>query len=126
VPTDTPVPTNTPLPTVTGTPTPTATTVPSLTPTPNGNTNPVVYPNPSDGRPVNILPPTKAISDVKVQIFTLNFRKVNETVFPQVPAGASVRINLTDRWNKPLASGIYYIVVITDEGRTVTKLMIIR
>jgi hypothetical protein len=75
---------------------------------------------------VNILPPLTKVSDVKVQIFTLGFRKVNEMVFPQVLPGVSVSINLVDRWNKPLANGLYYIVVITDQGRSIAKLMIIR
>jgi hypothetical protein len=96
------------------------------TPTPSGNTEPVVYPNPSTGGPVNILPPLTKASDVKVQIFTVAFRRVNETAFPQVPAGASVSITLTDFGNKPLASGLYYVVVETDSGRSIAKLMIIR
>jgi hypothetical protein len=114
--------------TITETPsvTMTATTALSATPTPSGNTNPIIYPNPSDGRPVNILPPLTKVSDVKVQIFTLGFRKVNEASFPQVLPGVSVSINLVDRWNKPLSNGLYYIVVTTDEGRSIAKLMIIR
>jgi hypothetical protein len=119
-PTDTPVPTETPNPTLT------ETSVPTATATLTGNTKPIIYPNPSDGRPVNILPPLTKVSDVKVQIFTLAFRKANETTFPQVPPGVSVTITLTDYWNKPLANGLYYVVVITDEGRTVSKLLIVR
>jgi hypothetical protein len=104
----------------------TETTVPTSTPTLFGKTNPVIYPNPSDGRPVNILPPLTKVSDVKVQIFTLAFRKVNETMFSQVQPGVRVTVNLTDFSSKPLANGLYYIRVITDEGRMIAKLMIIR
>jgi hypothetical protein len=63
---------------------------------------------------------------VEVQVFTLAFRKVNELSFPQVRAGASVTIPLSDRWGTPLASGLYYTVVATNGKRTVLKLLVIR
>ena len=100
---------------------------PTPTSTPYSSTKiPILFPNPSDGRPVNVLPPLTKSSDVKVQIFTVSFRKVNEFGFPHVQPGATVSIPLTDMGNKPLASGLYYVVVITDEGRSIAKLMIIR
>jgi hypothetical protein len=63
---------------------------------------------------------------VKVQIFTVAFRLVQQQVVQQVPMGTDIQIDLTDKVGKPLASGLYYVVVITDEGRTVSKLLIVR
>ncbi len=63
---------------------------------------------------------------MKVEIFTAAFRKVQGTVFPNVPSGVSVRVNLTDKWGTALASGIYYVVVTTSSGRTIGKLLILR
>ena len=59
-----------------------------------------------------------------VKIYTAAFRKVQETTFPQVPNGKAVVVDLTDRWGTPLASGIYYVVVATDGGKSVGKLLI--
>ena len=86
----------------------------------------MIYPNPSDGRPVNVLPSMTKVSDVKVQIFTLAFRKVNERTFPQVPPGVSVSIDLKDKNGIPLASGLYYVVVETSQGKSIAKLIIVR
>jgi hypothetical protein len=43
-----------------------------------------------------------------------------------VETGASVSLNLTDKGNKPLASGLYYVVVETDQGRSIAKLIVVR
>ncbi len=95
--------------------------------TPVTNTALRVYPNPADGtEPVTIrLPYYSGLSDVKIQIFTIAFRKVQEKVYPSQVWGL-IPIQLVDIWNKPLASGLYYVVVITNEGRSVAKLLIIR
>jgi hypothetical protein len=74
---------------------------------------------------VSLLPPPyPGVSDVTVKIFTIAFRKVQETTFPQVPSGTAVTLALTDRWGTPLANGLYYLVVQTSTGKSVGKLLI--
>ena len=116
----------TPTPTLSPTSTQPPTDTPTLTPVPVSV--PVVYPNPADGTvPVRVRPPAYlGVSNVKVRMFTLAFRKVQENTYLQVPAGTDVPINLMDKWGKPLASGLYYVVVNTSQGRTIAKLLILR
>ncbi len=103
--------------------TPTKTPVPSVTP---GKT-PVIYPNPSDGDRVRVMPPPySGVSDVRVQVFTMGFRKVQEGIFSQVPEGTPVQIDLQDDRGTILANGLYYIRVSTVTGNSIGKLMIIR
>ena len=97
------------------------------TATPNERRVPVIYPNPAPGGTVNILPQAYAgISNVRVEIFTSAFRKVQDKTFENIPSGQSVSISLTDRWGAPLASGIYYVVVTTSSGRSISKLLILK
>jgi hypothetical protein len=125
-------PTNTPTLTFTSSQTatysPTFTITPTLTLTPPPYSLPVVYPNPADGTvPVRLRPPSYyGTSDVKVQIFTLAFRKVQDKFYSQVPAGTDCPLELVDKSNKPLASGLYYVVVHTSSGRSIAKLLILR
>jgi hypothetical protein len=87
----------------------------------------VVYPNPVTGPTVSVLPPAYSGSEnVQVEIFTIAFRKVQEETFPNVPAGAAVTIDLKDRWGRPLANGLYYVVVIIDGKHYVAKLIVLR
>ena len=121
------------------TPTSTQTITPLLSATPTvtlmltateqpGNDKPVIYPNPSDGsRPVSIHVPGRAgTSNVKVQIFTLAFRLVQQQAFQDMPVGTDVKVDLKDKWGHPLASGLYYVVVTVDGQRTVGKLLVLR
>ena len=149
--TATPVPTNTSIPTASATRTPSPTETPSFTPTitampsatptftytPSftltateqpGNDKPVLYPNPADGtKPVSLHVPGRAgTSDVTVQIFTVAFRLVQQQVFPLVPAGTDVQVDLKDKTGKPLASGLYYVVVTIEGKRSVGKLLLFR
>ena len=92
-----------------------------------GNTGVVIYPNPAKGDTVNVLPPAHTgMEDVRVEIFTSAFRKVQEEIFPNVPPGVAVTVELKDRWGKPLADGLYYVVVIVDGKRSISKLLILR
>jgi hypothetical protein len=87
----------------------------------------VLYPNPTDGNgPLYISVPLTAPANVKVQIFTTAFRKVQEKNYPNQPVGIPISITLTDREGIPLASGLYYVVVTTPQGRTIGKLLILR
>jgi hypothetical protein len=89
-------------------------------------TKPVLYPNPVTTGDVTLNPDLSGTSDVTVSIFTSAFRKVNTEKFQQVLAGATVTVILTDRTGKPLADGLYYVVVETRQGRSILKLMILR
>jgi hypothetical protein len=110
--------------TFTGTATPSPT--PSKTPTVPAQGPVVIYPNPVTGDTVTLSPGHSSASGVKVSYFTLAFRRVNELHFPSVPAGGTVTLPLVDEGGTPLANGLYYIVVQTDQGRSLLKLLVIR
>lgn len=110
----------TPTATGTSTSTPTATKTSTGTPTktftvqPKGSPTPIIYPNPSEGGPVQVYVPGEGIGNVKVDIFTTAFRKVQEANFSNVPLGvmgSGVTIYMTDKSGNQLASGVYYVVV---------------
>jgi len=63
---------------------------------------------------------------VKVELFTTAFRKVLQSDFDNIPTGTKVSIDLNDNWGRPLASGIYYVVVTTGQSRSIGKLLILR
>jgi hypothetical protein len=124
----------TPSPTVTATPTltytPTFTDVFTHTPTPVPSVPPGIvgiYPNPVTGPVVNILPPNyPGYSNVKVELFTVNFRLVLVDDFPGVPSGNAVPVSLVGRGGNSLSNGLYYVVVTTKDGRTIGKLLILK
>jgi hypothetical protein len=126
-PTDTPTPSETPTATFTENPALTETAVPTPSQTSAGGTSIVIYPNPSDGTPVHVyVPGWNGTSEVKVRIFTVAFRLVQQLVSSQSPMGKDIQIELKDNWGHPLASGLYYVVIETDLGRHVDKLIILR
>ena len=101
------------------------------TPTPGisaGNgSKPVLYPNPvKDSGPVKIQLNLMANSGVKLQICTTSFRTVRDVTIPQVLAGAYVTLDLVDKANAPLANGLYYVEVTTNQGKSILKLLILR
>jgi hypothetical protein len=69
-----------------------------------------------------------------VQFFTTAFRKVKDQPFLQQPPGVDVSCDLNDSWGKPLASGLYYVVItVTPPGSTsgstrhfIEKLLLLR
>lgn len=76
---------------------------------------------------MNILPPNyQGSSNVRVEIYTTAFRKVEDMTFDSIPSGMAVVVPLTGRGGNPLANGIYYVVVTTNAGRTIGKLLILR
>ncbi len=104
------------------TPTPTHTPLPGGTPP-----KPVVYPNPAtDSNPVHIRLNTTVVSDVKVQVFTTAYKKLQDFTVSNVPAGGDVALALMDKWNATLANGLYYVVVTTSQGKFVQKLLILK
>ena len=120
-------PTPSSTPTASTTSTSTFTPLPLSTFTPTANAGVVLFPNPAFGPSVNVLPPSYTDSqDVRVEIFTLSFRKVLDTAIPNTPSGTAVTVILDDRWGKPLADGLYYVVVTVNGGHSVGKLLILR
>jgi hypothetical protein len=64
---------------------------------------------------------------VKLKVYTLGFRKALEVDLQHVPIGPNdIPLNLTDRFGKPLANGLYYLMVETPQARTKGKLLILR
>lgn len=125
-------PTNSLTPTLTSTPSPTPSSTaysptPTATPAPAGKGGVAVYPNPVTGPAVNILPQAYGgTQDVRVEIFTLAFRKVLDETFLSIPSGTSVRVTLDDQWGHPLADGLYYVVVTVNGKHSTAKLLVLR
>jgi O-glycosyl hydrolase len=125
-PTATPTSTTTNSPTFTFTPVPTATRTNTATATPPGNPVVVVFPNPVTGPTVNVLPPAyQGTADVRIEIFTLGFRKVQDHTYMNIPDGTPVVVELKDRSGNPLANGLYYVVVTVNGQRSIAKLLIL-
>lgn len=70
--------------------------------------------------------PNTVPCDVRIEIFTTAFRKVQDQTFPHVPAGGKVALELKDKWGHPLASGLYYVVVSFQGHKMVEKLLVLR
>lgn len=127
-------PTNTSTPCMSGgtpctsSPTPTATFTPTATPTPGGNSQPVLYPNPArDGGPIQLRVNTGSTSEVRVRVYTTAFRKVREESFPVLGAGPKdLMLDLLDKERRPLANGLYYVMVDGVGKRWVLKLLVFK
>jgi hypothetical protein len=116
------IPTATASPTATVSPTSTVTVAPTALPGHVG-----IYPNPVSGPAVNIVPPSfNGISNVRVEIYTLAFRKVQDTTYSSQTSGTAITLNLTGKSGNPLSNGIYYVVVTTSSGRAVGKMLVLR
>jgi hypothetical protein len=66
------------------------------------------------------------IQTVRVEIYTLAFRKVQDHSYGPMPSGTPIPIQLTGPSGNPLANGVYYVVVTTSSGRAVGKLLVLR
>jgi hypothetical protein len=115
-------------PTFTFTITATGTITATSTKTPVPITVPVIYPNPVDGTSdVSIRPPAYTGNNVKVEIYTVAFRKVFDQSYPKTYGNdITLHAPIADKWNNPLASGLYYVVVTTNKGRSIGKMLILR
>jgi hypothetical protein len=72
------------------------------------------------------MPPFQGISDVKVQLYSVAYRNVLEQIFHNVASGQDVSIDLISSANHPFSGGLYYVVVTTNNGRTIGKLIVLR
>ncbi len=128
----TPTLTVTPSPTCTLTVTPTATPSPTstvtVTPTPTATPQRLaIYPNPGRGDKVYLQVPLTTHEDVRVQIFTLAYRKILDHDFGVQSAPlVTLDLPLQDQWGRTLANGLYYVAVFTAQGRQILKLLVLR
>ncbi len=102
----------------------TATCTVTITNTPSV-TKPVIYPNPVAGPTVTLQLPGNNLTNVSVEIFTLSFREIKTVTMPQV-VGSSLVIDLTDRFSKQLANGLYYFRITVGNKKWVEKLLVLR
>ena len=65
-------------------------------------------------------------SNVRVEIFTISFRKVLDRTFFDIPSSTPVKLELADQRGTAPASGVYYVVVTVDGRRSIAKLLILR
>jgi len=87
-----------------------------------------IYPNPANGSgPIQVQVSLNSPGEVKIQLFTIAFRKIAEKQMGQLPQGTTtLSLALADNWGNLLANGLYYLVLNTPAGRTVGKLLILR
>lgn len=86
----------------------------------------MVFPNPSKGDPVTLEFNQPSPGWVSVKIFTIAFRKVRE-LNGLYPAGTStMTITPLDEWQRPLANGVYYLLVESSAGRQITRMLILK
>lgn len=76
--------------------------------------------------PVYVHVSIQSTSDVKVEVFTLAFRKVVSLASLKLNPGQDIPLPLQDRWGGNLADGIYYVVATVNRKREVGKLLILK
>lgn len=87
----------------------------------------MVYPNPvQGGGAATLLPPVSAGGDLHLEVFTLAFRKVKDFTVHLDPPGTAVTLDLTDPQGRPLANGLYYLVLSGGGHHWVLKLLVLR
>jgi hypothetical protein len=110
--------------------TPTPTSSPTITPTALSvaNVPPVLYPNPWTGTsPEKLHVYLKYATRLEVKIYDLSYRKVQDTLLTQVPAGWNdITLPMEDTSSQSLPDGLYYVSVSTNWGRTINKLLILK
>ncbi len=135
--------------TITSTPTQTFTATSTITPTPTnlyGYTStptpnpvlvsvgpvgvPIVFPNPitSSGQPTQAQIYFKNSAHYgRLEIFTVNFRKVEEVYIGDVnPGTITVSLSLADSGGISLGNGLYYLVARDSAGQAIGKMLILR
>lgn len=120
-----PTPTWTPTPTLTTTPSPTTSPSPSITPT--GPAYNVLYPNPVKGNtPPQLYLALTASASVRVQIFTIAYRKIWDKTYNPVVPGQILTLPSVGPDGNPLSNGLYYVVVTVNGKREKLKLIVLK
>lgn len=122
-------PTDTPSWTSSFTPSPTATnvtasTTPTKTSTPSFPSCPFIYPNPSrDGfRRVHLFFGPAAGTSVQIRILTVGYHLAR--YLEVTPVESEIILDLNDQRGNPLANGLYYVWVSSNQGKSILKLLI--
>lgn len=85
-----------------------------------------VYPNPSTSSgTVNLAVPLTATSDVMVEVYTLNFRKVIQRTYSQAAVGTDLPLELKGDKGEKLANGLYYILAQAQGKNWTVKLLVL-
>ena len=63
---------------------------------------------------------------MRVELYTLAFRKVQDHTYPPMASGIAITLTLTGRSGNPLANGVYYVVVTVNGRHTIGKLLVVR
>jgi hypothetical protein len=122
----------TPTPTLSPTFTVTLTTTPTFTPSSTPTTIPITasFPNPTNGRPVEVDIDTPSNALIKWDVFTAAFRKIRGDARNYSAGIVRVIWDLRDSKAYPVSDGVYYLRVQVDNsmGRKVTinKVLVIR
>lgn len=90
---------------------------------------PLLYPNPVNGPGPAFIQVGFGSNEawVEMKVFTTGFRKVKDKTLENVAAGINnLPLDLNDDWGKPLANGLYYVVLTTPENKYVLKLLVLR
>jgi hypothetical protein len=61
-----------------------------------------------------------------LQVYTTAYRKVRETAYSNVRPGTAVTLELIDKTGTPLSNGLYFVNVLTPQGKSVLKLLVLR
>jgi hypothetical protein len=115
-------------PTVTPTPTlPPLFATPTSTLPPGDGGGVIILPNPVPGDgPVTVIPPAySGALPVGIRIYTVSLRKVLSLDLGVLPH-SNIPLALRDQWDKPLSTGLYYVVVTVDGERSVGRLFVLR
>jgi hypothetical protein len=120
--------TNTLSPTNTITATPGNTYTPTSTPT-NLNISsdkPLIFPNPSNGNdPFKVYVPLSVLSNVKIQLFTVSFRKISDKTYTNIIPGSTISVTPISDNGHSLSNGTYYLEIVTEHKHWALPILII-
>ncbi len=86
-----------------------------------------IYPNPVTGPIVQVMPPAYAgLENIRLEVFSLAFRKVLDHTYPNWPNGQPIPLTLTANSGNTLANGVYYVVLTLEGKRYIGKLLVLR
>lgn len=87
----------------------------------------MVLTNPVPGLQARILPQAyPGMEDVRVQLYSSNFKLVLTKDFDNIPGGTALDLDLVDTWGEPMANGLYYVVVTVGGSKATGKLVLSR
>jgi hypothetical protein len=108
----------------------TVTFTPTDSPTPGSaqDVAPVIYPNPvkNSNTTTLVIGFAKPTDWLQIKVFTVAHRRVKNVTLQSLPAGMNtIPLNMTDDWGKPLADGLYYVLITTPDQKFIKKLLVL-